>query len=387
MFVNMNSKERILTAMRGETPDRVPVQLGITNMFSVRAQGHSGWDVFVDHAIPYWKIVTDTARHFGLDGYLYLSLNTRPSRSNVASSVKVVHKDGDKIVQRRTIETRAGELWQERTYLRNETPTTTRGLLKNAEDFEIWIEHCMDEQLEYDDTTIREASAYLGRDGTTAGCLGLPGLAALSGIFDGKLETATYVAYDRPDLLEAYREREDRRQTRLLERLLDTPALDYIQIGQSGMLTLSTPDLFRQLCLPTLRKLTRICKEAGVLTELHCCGYERLVVETCYNETDLDSINPLQPPPMGDCDLAEVKRAFGDHLCLKGNVGVTEPLLTGTPDDVERDVVRCMEAAKAGGRFILFSEEGIGANTPHENVRRYVEAGRHYGAYDAGRIA
>lgn len=155
-----------------------------------------------------------------------------------------------------------------------------------------------------------------------------------------------------------------------------------MQIGQSGMLTFSTPELFFKLCLPTLQKVTAVCKQAGIPTELHCCGKERLVVEACYRNTCLNSINPLQPKPMGDCDLAEVKKLFGDKLCLKGNVGVTYPLLFGTQDDVERDVARCMNAAKEGGRYILFSEEGIGANTPVENVRKYVEVGKALGRYD-----
>ncbi len=44
-------------------------------------------------------------------------------------------------------------------------------------------------------------------------------------------------------------------------------------------------------------------------------------------------------------------------------------------------MLRCLNAAKAGGRFILFSEEGIGALTPAKNVSRYVAAAKAYGAY------
>ena len=49
---------------------------------------------------------------------------------------------------------------------------------------------------------------------------------------------------------------------------------------------------------------------------------------------------------MGDCSLPELKRLYGDTLCLKGNVGVIYPLLEGTPAEVEKHVVRCMDAAK-----------------------------------------
>mgnify|MGYP001814175726 CR=1 FL=1 len=33
-------------------------------------------------------------------------------------------------------------------------------------------------------------------------------------------------------------------------------------------------------------------------------------------ETSLTVIDPLEPPPMGDCDLAELKRRYGDRIVL-----------------------------------------------------------------------
>jgi uroporphyrinogen decarboxylase len=139
--------------------------------------------------------------------------------------------------------------------------------------------------------------------------------------------------------------------------------------------------MVRRLCLPTLQAVTRLCRQADMPCELHCCGWAVWVVELCVNETELDSINPLQPPPMGDCDLADIKRRFGDRICLKGNVGVTEPMLLGTPADVERDVLRCLHAAKAGGGYILFTEEQLGRDTPYENMHTMVRVAREHGAY------
>lgn len=378
----LSSKERILTAMRGEKPDRVPVQLGVTNMFAVLQQGHDAWDVYWSGKVPLWKVTTDVFRRFGLDGYLYLTLESRraPGGPEVATEREVVLRTDDRIVERNTVRTPRKDLVTERTYLRYETPTVTRGPVRDAEDFQVWLEYCLAPAREYGFEHMLPAIEYLGQDGTAAGCVGIPGLAALVEVFEDRLAGASYLAYDRPDLLEQYREIQERHILRQVEVLLEAP-VDYIQLGSSGMLTLSSPELFRTLCLPTIRKVTAMCRQAGVLTELHCCGKERLVVQSCHDQTDLDSINPLQPPPMGDCDLAEVKRSCGAKLRLKGNVGVTWPLLTGSPDDVERDVIRCMEAAKAGGGYVLFSEEGIGARTPVDNVRRFVEAGERHGRY------
>ena len=96
-------------------------------------------------------------------------------------------------------------------------------------------------------------------------------------------------------------------------------------------------------------------------------------MEVCAEETDLDSINPLQQPTMGDVDLAEAKQAYGDRRCLKGNVG--------TPEDVGQDVLRCLEAAREGGGSILFTEKQLGRDTPFDNIERLIAVAHEYGRY------
>ena len=77
-----------------------------------------------------------------------------------------------------------------------------------------------------------------------------------------------------------------------------------------------------------------MCKQSGVISVLHSCGKERYIVEACAKETDLDGIHPLEIAPMGDCDLAECKRLFGDRLVLMGNLHTTDIMLRRSPDDV-----------------------------------------------------
>ena len=61
-----------------------------------------------------------------------------------------------------------------------------------------------------------------------------------------------------------------------------------------------------RLALPTIKQMTKMAKDAGIPTMLHSCGKERDLVEMVANETDLNCVNPLEIPPMGDCDLAEL---------------------------------------------------------------------------------
>ena len=128
---------------------------------------------------------------------------------------------------------------------------------------------------------------------------------------------------------------------------------DFLMIGASGAMTLQSPQIFRHLSLRTLQKVTSLPKDAGVPSLLHSCGMERALVEICANETDLSCIEPLEIPPMGDCDLAEIKRKFGGRLALKGNIHTTDVMLRGTPEDVRRESRRCIEAAAEGGGFVL----------------------------------
>jgi len=139
-FSEMTSRERILSAMRGLPTDRVPFQLGVTNMFTVRINGYTGWDIYLHGKAPMWKMVADVQRRFGLDGYLYLGPDAPPD-PDVTYRSETVHSDDEKIVVRTTMQTPDGDLWYEISLMKNETPTITRGLIKNADDFALWLKY------------------------------------------------------------------------------------------------------------------------------------------------------------------------------------------------------------------------------------------------------
>lgn len=51
----MNSRERLLTVMRGEIPDCVPANPDISNMVPVLLTGRPFWDVYIHLGPPLWK--------------------------------------------------------------------------------------------------------------------------------------------------------------------------------------------------------------------------------------------------------------------------------------------------------------------------------------------
>lgn len=124
-----------------------------------------------------------------------------------------------------------------------------------------------------------------------------------------------------------------------------------------------------------------MAKEAGIPTMLHSCGKEKILVKWCAEESDLNCINPLEMPPMGDCDLAEIKRLYGDKIALMGNIHTTEVMLMGTVQDVERAACQAIDAAAQGGGFILSTGDQCGRDTPDANIFKLVETAKVYGRY------
>ncbi|NLG50954.1 MAG: hypothetical protein GX552_12680 [Chloroflexi bacterium] len=217
----------------------------------------------------------------------------------------------------------------------------------------------------------------MGVYGVTVIC---PGFHTWFGLFEGSLETLSYLYYDAPDLIEELREMHERQLLKQAEMVIDARP-DFILTGGSGTITLQSPRIARELTLPTLQKITRMAKEAGVLTMVHSCGREYDLVKMCAEETDLNCINPLEEPPMGDCSLAQVKREFGDRLSLMGNLHTTNVMLFGTPEDVERAAIKAIDDAGAGGGFILSTGDQCGRDTPEANIFKLVEVCKTYGRY------
>ena len=84
---------------------------------------------------------------------------------------------------------------------------------------------------------------------------------------------------------------------------------------------------------------------------------------------------------MGDCDLAELKKLYGNKIILKGNLHTTKIMLFGTKEDVIRASQKAINDAGKNGGFILSTGDQCGRDTPDENIFTMVETARTYGKY------
>jgi len=390
----MTSKERMLTAFRNQKPDMVPVCPDMSNMIPAKLTGRPFWDVYLFGTPPLWGAYIDAVKRYGFDGWMGASLGPKIYSASDLRPVsgddkrqfrtEILDRTPRAIRARTYCTTPKGELWSETVYFRDEPPWTTRKYVKDLEaDFD-HLRWFFPNPSSLGGEAYWEQVKAMGDLGTVGLSVPLPGFQSLFGVIDGGLEEICRLYLHKRHLIKEYCRMQEEWIVSYVERGLQTRP-EFILIGASGLLTLQSPWVFRDLSLNALKKITRMAKRADVPTHLHSCGLERYLVEVATKETDLSSIEPLEPPPQGDCDLAEIKREFGGKIALKGNLNTTE-LLFATPKEVEEKAKWCINVAAEGGGYVLSTGDQLGRDTPEENIQKIIEVARKYGKYPLERV-
>ena len=139
---------------------------------------------------------------------------------------------------------------------------------------------------------------------------------------------------------------------------------------------LFSPDLWRRLHKPQLKRICDRIHEAGLRVIYHGCG-NVLPVFGDLIEAGIDAYNPLEAK--AGLDVVELKRQFGTRLALNGNVNV-QVLATNDRDRVRAEVLRKLTAAKGGG-FIFQSDHSIPDSVDPQTYDYVIQLLREYGEY------
>ncbi len=381
MSETMTSKERFLIAMTGGKPDRVPCTPDFSNMIPCRLTGKPFWDIYLHGKPPLWKAYIDAANYFGIDAWFFYGGLDFRFDDTVQRQNEIVSRTGDRIRQRHRMITPDGELTGETTFYRADPPTPTEKMIKDFRGQFHLLKYFFRAPTGYKTDTARQQKAALGDKHAFGSSVGFPGFQSWVGLFVGGVEQLSYATVDCPELLDELCAMNEKAVLKQIEMIIDSKMFDHLLLGGSGSVTLASPDLFDRYAFPTIQKITRMCKEAGLPTMLHSCGREEHIVKRCAGESDLDCINPLEIPPMGDCDLAKLKRLYGGRIALMGNLHTTDVMLKGTVEQVKAAARKCIDDAAAGGGFILSTGDQCGRDTPDENIFALVEVAKTCGKY------
>ena len=384
--MTMTGKERILTAMRLKEADHVPVSPDISVMVPDRLDGRPVYEIHLDGRDHYgWTSAThaeayiNAVKYFDMDGfYMYGGIKEiRPEGAPEFEEEILDVKEG-KLVKR-ICHTELGDMTEEEIYFADEPSWRNHKPIKDLEnDFKkmklyMGVDGWKYEKKFEDYDKIGDLGVYLGmiplfqdwwfhhREGGFEQCF--TDFMLESQFMDEVYDFWLHWAIENV-------------------RAMVNAKADVIMLGgSSASLSVSSPTIFRRFELPFIQKATEICRKGDVISHLHVCGRSLQLVEIVAEESELDSMEPLEEPPSGNVDLFDLKKKFGNRLCIKGNLNTTDFMLNATPDQVEEKCKRAIDAAGDGGGFILSTGDQCGRDTPDENLFKMVEVAKSYGKY------
>ena len=359
----MTSRERLLCALSGQVPDRLPATVHQWQPYHLQHYmgGRSDLEAF---------------RYFGLDASIsvFEAYEPWPTTPQWRVETRPYQGQDGRTGTVYTVTTPEGILTQ-RDEGNAQTTWTVEPLLKRPEDM-LWVKKYLPVP-GLNAEIVQQRWAEVGQDGLLRGFVFGPQVGpwqhacCLYGT-----EPMIYATFDDPgwvhELLRALTDK----KLQFIEQFLRGVPFDLIETGGgAGSSTVISPRLFREFCLPYDRELHDALHAAGHKVVYHTCGgmmplLELIVANGC------DASETLTPSAVGGNAVpAEIKRRIGDQVCLIGGLDQVNILTNGTPDDIRREVRRLFAELGPRGGYILSPSDHF-FEAPVENLRAYGGAAR-----------
>ena len=193
-------------------------------------------------------------------------------------------------------------------------------------------------------------------------------------------ETFCFALKDAPELVAAMFRRVGETQLEVFRRIVEMDQIGAMWYGDdlayiSG--TMVHPKVLRRYLFPYLSEMGALCKQNDLPFIIHSDGNLWQVLPDLI-ACGFDAIHPVEPKAM---DSRELKEAYGDRLCLLGNIEIGEILTLGTPADVEAEVKDRIRRLAPGGGYAVGSSNTVAHYVKLENFEAMVKATRKYGRY------
>ncbi|KPL12238.1 hypothetical protein AMJ85_01525 [candidate division BRC1 bacterium SM23_51] len=371
----MNSRERILTALRCQVPDRVPISTYELVGYNSKAfeNNDSSYAGLMDairektDCICMWE---PTSNATFLESAYPVDMDVEESR------------DGNSTICRKTLHTPRGDLTQ---------TTKTSDNIHTEWQVEHWCKSTDDvnaalsipyEPLAYDVSDYARVKREVGDKGIIMASLADPLWVAAD-----LMEFGLYTVWATTEI-EHFAKTVAIMHERAMEnlrRMLEVNVVELYRICGPEYATppYLAPECFKRFVVPYVSEMVDLIHSRGARVRLHCHGRIGRVLDMIA-ETGSDAIDPCEAPPDGDIALAEVKKRIGDKVCIFGNIQL-KVLEVGTAADVERTVRECMNSAKDGGGYVIMPTAAP-INSPlaretEENYLRFIDAALEHGNY------
>jgi uroporphyrinogen decarboxylase len=359
----MTSKERMLTAIQGGIPDRLPVTT------------HHVQPYFLDKYLD-GKSDHDFFEHFGLDPIIW-TVPLKPDESK--SQYYAPDHDGTGSLQSRRIITdnwkiESQEIPDPKYKTVRYKIVTPKGVLTTvlqSNEYTAWVsEHLIKEKSDIeliaefattpkcDIEAVNAQADALGQKGLIRGHIccfdifGQPGCwqDACCLVGTEKLVMATF---------------DDAKWVHQLLSILQKIKKGFIQSlqgarydilelgGGDASTTVISPKIFNDFVAPYDSELIEVAHKAGQRIVYHTCGGMMPILDDIAAMKP-DAMETFTPPEMGgDVDLAQAKKRIDDKVCMIGGFNQVHYLKDCSPEKTREQVRQCFEQAGANGGYIL----------------------------------
>lgn len=385
MRKSLTPKERVLTALQHEEPDRLPVVIGISNATGIKIQAYRRLKAVLNLNTP--------------ERYLYdwPELGTAAPEEvllqRLHCDVRGVYDRMPRLVEERNRKRAPHSpyfddwgIGQKETSPENWFPAIHP--LAKAETLDA-LEHYPwpDMQDAYRYTAAAERARQLHEEGRYA-ILGVPWLMfplerafALQG-----LERFLYNLVKNTDFALALLQKTTALCKTFMRNFLHATGkyLDIIKVGDDlGMQDrlLFSPKMYRNLIKPFHSDYLAFIKQhTSAKIFFHTDGDVFDVLDDLV-EIGVEVLNPIQTSAGKMANLVELKRRYGKKLSFCGGIDTQRVLPLGTSEEVRQEVKRVIQALAPGGGYMLAAVHTIPAETPPQNILAMVDAALEFGQY------
>ena len=359
----MTSKERMLAALTGGRPDRLPVTTHhVMPYFLKRYMGGMSEREFFDH--------------FGLDAIRW----TVPHRPDESAGEYADPEQGDVgFLESRRVSSDDWRVHAEKvagqarptTRYRFVTPGGELSMVLQSDEWTSWvveplIKRKSDVDLigkyatapRCDVEAVNRVAEEFGDRGIVRGhvtcfdVFGQPGTWQDAACLMGT-EKLILAAFDDPPWVHELLGILQRRKKVFLQSTQGA-AYDVLELGGgTASSTVISPRLFDQYVAPYDTELIALAHHVAQRIAYHTCGGMMPLLERIA-AMNPDAMETFTPAAMGgDADLAEAKRRIGHTVCMIGGFDQFHFFQGCSPEETRAEVRRCFQAAGPGGGYIL----------------------------------
>lgn len=376
----MTHRERLETAWSFREPDRVPIELELSVLMRDDPRSARLNALIAEHADNFLGV---PGASYGFFGFPYLG----------GGEEVLDEEPGEYLRVRRVTETAAGAFTAV-TYhpAGHEDYHWEKRYITSTDDLRA-LADTPREPLTYSKAAWEEAMAGIGDRGVPSTFLQHP-LGSL--VRNATMEDVYTWLYDDPDLVHRFLDVYTAQIVDALDRLQRDCAAGLTPgAGRFNFITYAHEmfippwmgaELYDEFVLPYDRRIGEVIHRHGGRWRAHCHGRCSGFLER-FADCGIDAVEPLEIPPTGDNDLAEVKRRMGSRLLLSGNIP-SECFVRLEPATVREMVRAAIDAGAPGGGFTLATSNGHGLQCGEAEMARvianceaYIEAGLEFGAY------